>query len=354
MRNLFIIIAVVAAAGAWAEITNDPGWAVGGTVTVTNGFVLHAFTNTGATNFIVTRSTPLAEVEILVVGGGGGGGGYYHAGGGGAGGVVYGTIKDLAGSNYIFVGTGGQGEGSGNGSSGADSKFGTWTAYGGGGGGVWRNGRPELPLAGGSGGGSAAMNWGGYATTGAPSIQVSGSGYTGYGNAGGAGYSEKVLENDPDEYVHAGGGGGGAGGVGLDGRHWITNGTDYWVAGGDGGPGIACDITGSNVYYAGGGAGSMLRATSLPGGAYDGKGGVGGGGDAGTTGAGEAGEANTGGGGGAALALASGGYLGGDGGSGVVMIRYFPAKLNRFSVAGKSLSTIRGEDLTKVRAPVIE
>lgn len=328
-REIFGVVLGLAAGIAMGQEKN-PIWAVGGTVLVTNGYVLHTFTNQGGTNLIVTRSKPIPELEVLVVGGGGAGGGtWYHGGGGGGGGVVHGIIKNVTGSNYIFVGKGGLGHGE-RGNKGEDSKFETWTAYGGGAGGVWENGTYKPPLAGGSGGGSASYNAQGQAATGAPSTQVSGSNYTGHGHAGGNGWS--IMTNSRC----AAGGGGGAGAPGGNGSS---------IGGGAGGDGVLSIITGTNVFYGGGGGGS--ETTNI---FHGGSGGLGGGGDAAEWDeGGAAGAANTGGGGGAAKP-AIGGY-GGAGGSGIVIVRYFPGKITQFSVVGKSMSAIRGNDIRSVRAP---
>ena len=100
-RLSFILLACAGLAGlaGWGQETN-PNWAVGGTVLLTNGYVLHTFTNAGVTsNFVVTRSIPIPEIEVLVVGGGGHGAGLEsHHGGGGAGGVVHGKMEEVTGS----------------------------------------------------------------------------------------------------------------------------------------------------------------------------------------------------------------------------------------------------------------
>jgi hypothetical protein len=84
---------------------------------------------------------------------------------------------------------------------------------------------------------------------------------------------------------------------------------------GDGGNGLAVSITGTSVFYAGGGGGCAQFAKTV------GIGGLGGGGDGSSTGGvpGQSGTANTGGGGGGHR---YDGNLGGAGGSGVVILRY--------------------------------
>ena len=173
-------------------------------------------------------------VDYLVIGGGGGGG-LRHGGGGGAGGYIYATGQTLNSSTTytITVGTGGAG-GSGAtpvaGTDGNDSSisatgFTTVTAIGGGGGGTSAAGGD-----GGSGGG------GGYSGV------TAGSGTSGQGNDGGTGHS-----NAP---YHAGGGGG-AGGAGAN----------AGSIGGAGGDGLQNSITGTALYYAGGGGGGTYNTS---------------------------------------------------------------------------------------------
>jgi hypothetical protein len=90
-------------------------------------------------------------------------------------------------------------------------------------------------------------------------------------------------------------------------------------ASGGGGPGLPFDITGTVVWYAGGGSGGS-HSPNLPAGASLGGGGRGGlGNESSPTGDGGAGTAGTGGGGGGSGASGS---VGGAGGSGIVVIRY--------------------------------
>jgi hypothetical protein len=232
-----------------------------------------------------TPPAGVTEVAVLVVAGGGGGGAgnasYGHeAGGGGAGGLLYDaahSVTPLA-SYTVTVGGGGQGKPAADtttpGSSGGNSVFDTMTAIGGGGGGSGGgNG-----VVGGSGGG------GGKGGAGA-------AGTAGQGSAGG----------NPDGFNNAGGGGG-AGEVGN---------ADAQSYGGDG---LSYSITGTPTYYAGGGAGVPYSAGTAQGG--DGGGASHGGAwtpqqDA---------TPNTGGGGAGGH---SPGSVGGNGGSGIVIIRYY-------------------------------
>ena len=228
---------------------------------------------------------------LLVAGGGGGGGGL--AGGGGAGGVVYKTSYLINSGTYIIsVGNGGSGGSlySDRGINGYNSTFDNLlTAIGGGGGGS-DNGI-LIGLNGGSGGGGGEQG-GPTGLAGNATQPSSSSG--GYGNNGG-------VASGVSPY--ATGGGGGAGGIGGNG---IGGGS-----GGSGGIGISINITGSSIYYAGGGAGGNLNDNvSL--------GGLGGGGNSYKNG-----TNNSGGGGGSGCGSGSSLPIkGGNGGSGIVLIRY--------------------------------
>ena len=226
-----------------------------------------------------------SNVEYLVVsaGGGGGGGSYTGGGGGGGGGgQVLTGITTLAGSSSttVTVGAGGAGGFSGN----------YWAGWGGGAGaGGSTSSLGSVVIA--SGG---AGSWMGLADNISGSAWTNGTGGT--GGASGSGYAGGTKSTDTGG--GAGGGGGGAGGAGAS-----AFGTG---AGGVGGIGVSSRITGSLVTYGAGGTG-----------------GTGGGADH----AGSSGAANTGQGG-----MGGSGYynahaypypdVGGDGGSGVVYVRY--------------------------------
>jgi hypothetical protein len=183
------------------------------------------------------------------------------------------------------VGNGGIGNRLTVGNNGNNSVFSTLTAIGGGGSGFGsQNG-----VTGGSGGGSGSHN--------VPTTP--GSGIAGQGNAGGSNSTTNPF---------AAGGGGGAGAVGQNGN---ASGKS-----GDGGIGSSNDITGTVIYYAGGGGGNGGSGRT------PGSGGLGGGGNGSAgSGIGFSGIANTGGGGGGADAV-NPGSEGGSGGSGIVMISY--------------------------------
>jgi len=281
--------------------------ATGGTVTTSGDYKIHTFTGDGC--FVVTQlgNSPVVptggptNVDYLVVAGGGGGA--VNGGGGGAGG--YRTTFPSPGSNAgsfpitattypITVGAGGSGKltpGQGPASSGTPSIFSTITSAGGGGGAGCASQAfpPGSSKNGGSGGGIA---------TSSPTA--------------GAGNTPPVS---PPQGNPGGGGNNGGAPWGSGGGATATGGS---YPGGAGGAGAPNTITGSPVTYAGGGGGGTnISGTPVAGGA-------GGGGAGGTTSnmSGTPGTVNTGGGGGASGGCGSGTQQGGNGGKGIVIIRY--------------------------------
>jgi hypothetical protein len=268
-----------------------------------NNWTPNNFSVAGGPNTVTTpASNAPPTIDYLVVAGGGGG----SNGGGGAGGLRS-TVTATGGggsletalsvapatSYTVTIGAGGAGQNyaTTNGSNGGDSVFSSITAIGGGGG-AWYN---DSGNSGGSGGG------GGRDST----ARIGGTGTANQGFGGGSG------NNGP---YGPPGGGGGAGAVGPNGGAATPPATK----GPDGGAGVAVAITGSSVYYGGGGAGgSNLDPPDGPTGTP--LGGVGGGGNGNTTGntAGTNATANTGGGGGGGE-----GSTNGNGGSGIVILRY--------------------------------
>ena len=278
----------------------------GGTETSTGGYTYHTFTSSGT---FTTNGT--LTVNILVVGGGGGAG--YWGGCGGGGGSVY-QRTDYAmevGASTVTIGAGGASKtGSGGGAAGAGvngvtSKLGTLHfGFGGGQGGAAGSGSLN---SGGNGGGQDDGIGGDSVGLGitdvSASATVSGETLT----ADHKTYSFSTTPTLGDASSHNGSGGGGAGGL---------NGT--WSApstmtspghGGNGGIGknitwatasgtsATNTLSGTRGYYGGGGHGLASNTLdSVPGGAD------------------ESGIANTGGG-------AAGDKLG-NGGSGIVIIRY--------------------------------
>ena len=263
-----------------------------------------SFTTVGTCEWTVPGS--VTEVTYLIVGGGGGG----ASGGGGGGGVItnHGISTLTVTPNAVMsvvVGAGGVNGGGGSGNSipatsGGNSTFGTLTAVGGGYGGT--NGR--VPADGGSGGGGGWDN---------PGQRIS-LGTAGQGNSGG--------RTDRGGYG-AGGGGGGAIAVGGNARNQHL--------GGNGGAGASSTITGASVSYGGGGGGGVNANCGCDHPNSGGTGGAGGGGNGSSLGYGggayfngTAGAANTGGGGGGTDPEST---LAGNGGSGIVIVRYLASSV---------------------------
>ena len=309
----------------FADAGSDFISATGGTITTSGNCKIHTFTGPGT--FTVNSISPCAannQVSHLVVAGGGGGG-YCAGGGGGAGGfrenkspVTPYTASPLDGQPSapnrvtvtatafpITVGGGGTGQsGPGSQSPGNNSIFSTITSHGGGAGG--NRPSPQCGASGGSGGGNAAD---------ASQAPAGGAGNTppvspAQGFPGGA----KLPANPP--FNDGGMGGGGATAAGENMQSPFTPSTNAP----DGGAGATTSITASPVAYSGGGGGGAYVNCGP---ATGGSGGTGGGGNGATPSAsGEAGTTNRGGGGGGGGNGSGPLSPGGNGGSGVVIIRY--------------------------------
>lgn len=257
-------------------------------------------------------ATPVASfnLEYLVVAGGGGGNtnpSNNAAGGGGAGGYrtnIGSPTTTQPGTYNIEVGAGGAGSTTGAGAlsagKGGTSRWDTIYATGGGMGAY----EGIAGAAGGSGGGCAnnsggAGNEGGYS----PVEGYAGGSSSGDGGSGGGGASAAAA-SATSQYTNGSGGAG-------------SNSCSSWAT-----------ITSSGVsgYYAGGGGGASYNASN-----NTGTGGAGGGGDAKSrAGNGVSGTTNTGGGGGASGGT-GGPQVGGNGGSGIVIIKYPSSKSPTFS-----------------------
>ena len=286
---------------------------------------LAEFAANDGTNALVD-SPDTIPIQWLVVAGGGGGGSEYAAGGG-AGGLrtSYGSISPItisggsmestfqafqATSYAITVGGGGSGTrdlwpaSNGPGANGANSIFATITSTGGGGGGT------NTGLNGGSGGGAGCSGGTGNIGTAVTSPVVQG--FNG-GNRGS--YSPKFPA----------GGGGGAKEVGYSASNQSTSG-----AGGDG---LEINILGGtgNFYAGGGGGGGQSGVSAGSGGSS-----IGGSGTGTTIGGTAIVHTGSGGGGGGSI---SPGRAGGDGSSGIIILRYPTAKVNSYSTTG-TLSTV--------------
>lgn len=289
------------------------------------------------------------DIELLLVGGGGGGG--WKGGGGGGGEVVHhpGGIPVSGPNTYVVVaGVGGHGalppqreNGiAAAGEPGAKSTFGpptataTWSAGAGGGGGTDGSYLSGLPgLEGGSGGGVAGGGYGDPANAGTvPSNPTPNPGATGYANNGGA-RTEPGPSNGSDYYGGGGGGAASAGGasgdpstkgIGGAGKEfptfamWGTSPTNAIPSAGNSGRG----------FFGGGGSGGADTGTGRAAG-------VGGGGQGATPTVGQDNPSpwftnndrgynglNATGGGGGGGSNDTNVATGGDGGAGIVCVRY--------------------------------
>jgi len=285
--------------------------------------------------------------DILIVGGGGAGGGNGQGGGGGGGAVIYYENIDLNGNYTIKVGKGANATNSQNiGDNGYDSllyrtndNLQKFVAKGGGGGGSW-NSSGYNARDGGSGGGGAG---GSASVNGASGLLISGNivndvsisiSSNSYNNTGFTGNRGVDSLNDTGCFGNIGGyepsggdddWGAGGGGAGTIGEPTTQGSVDI---AGDGGSGKKFDITGNVSYYGGGGGGGMRPTTDFNTGSRAGYGGLGGGGNGGggafgtQDSSGFDGTNGTGGGGGGVGASTAANYKGGNGGSGIVIIRY--------------------------------
>ncbi len=231
---------------------------------------IETFSTTGATTW--TAPSSVTSIEYLVVGGGGGGGGAFDTGSGGGGGaglVLSGTIPVTPSATYnIYVGLGGAGGTADRtvpteipGSNGENSYFDSIVATGGSGGYASRT-APDGVGVGGTIANSGTLTAGGG------------------GNGGGSAGSTASA-----------GGGGGNGSVG---------GTTTTNTPGLGGSGITSTISGSSITYGAGGNGGQDNVNAN----------------------GSNGTANSGNGGVGASSVSFDNSTGGNGGSGIVIIKY--------------------------------
>jgi hypothetical protein len=211
----------------------------------------HAFKKPGNSTFTISDMGNLGDgtVEYLIVAGGGGGGSDV-GGGGGAGGLLQGKLAVEPGSYPVTVGNKGNGAVGYNnrpplGGQGGNSVLGNLTAIGGGGGssghyyapGSTYVGPEANTVVGGSGGGGSAAYFN------VAQGRAPGQGTPGQGTAGGFG---KYTNS-----YHAGGGGGAGGNPEVN----YVNGSRA----GNGGPGLISSILGYPYYFAGGGGGAIIN-----------------------------------------------------------------------------------------------
>ncbi len=291
----------------------------------TANYYYHIFSTTG----IFTCHQDLDYVSIALIGGGGGGGN--TTGGGGGGGAIVSTVNRplVAGSYTISIGAGGAAASTGAGISGTggSTKFGAnnFTYY--------------MVASGGGAGGSASFDGGAGANGGGgggnivvPEAWVpsggSGSSTTGiYQPSTGSQNTTKAGYNGGKGYTLAGGGGAGAGGAGGDAptNSQAGNGSQFPAGYGAAGSYVPWDPAGSPAgKVAAGGGGGRNGGARPPNWAT---GGFGGGGQGKSPNAtvydnGNGNYASGSGGGGGAQAGPLN-HKGGNGGSGLVMIRYY-------------------------------
>ena len=291
--------------------------AVGGTITTSGDYKLHIFTGPGTFNVTGLPAEPADKiVDYFVVAGGGGSG---SAGGGGAGGGGFRVSNSLgcisasplanpagiavtAQAYPITVGAGGAADAY----PGENSVFSSITSTGGGPGGSWNS--PPSPKPGGSGGGGSSFNTGTL--------------------AGGTGNTPPTTppqgrDGGPSSSTNAGGGGGGASAAGSPTTGSLASGGDGSYAVNDFfGPTYASyGQTGPAGRYFSGGGGGGIRYPCV--GPSSGSAGLGGGGYAVGCAVAVPGTVNTGGGsGGGSWSSPFGGRAGGNGGSGIVVIKY--------------------------------
>ena len=333
--------ATVTSGSCTATVDNPTGVAM---TVASNGDCILSFATaattptTSAESVTRTWTVPasVSTVQALVVAGGGGGGSSnnccYDAGAGGGGGVVVATSFAVTASQVLTVktGLGGRGTYCGNGFNGGNSQFGDLVAIGGG-----RGGGCGVSVgAGGSGGGAHCYVAGGSSNQAtAPGTPSNGTTITAYGRAGGVSTQCNT------------GGGGGGGGATEAGGAGVGNGSTGPTGGvgGKGGEGIANTMrTDSAIVYGsgGGGQGRWLNAV----------GGTNGGSGSGTNasgGAGIDGVDETGSGGGAGWRGGVAGNAAGDGGSGIVVIRYsIPAPPTSLAIPVITGTARTGETLT--------
>ena len=316
---------------------------------------------------LIDLGSDYSNVEYMIVAGGGGGGVgtptnsipapsipvVGHAtggGGGGAGGMIVNNFPASSNTYVIQVGAGGAGGAviidapaparthlqATNGTESNISLNGTIinSVRGGGRGGDW----PSIPFTprvyggdGGSGGGGSGRS----PVNPGPAFGGTAFPVFNQGNPGGVGVSDGVSA--PLTGAGGGGGAGGAGGAGS-------------LTGSLGGLGRLSNITGSSIFYAGGGAGSRVIFPGTPG--LDTKapgpagGGPGGGGGAGNPWSPEdSGNTNTGGGGCGRSFLSVMNGPAGSGGSGLVVLRYLKPPVDLVFSTRSNLSKISDVEL---------
>jgi hypothetical protein len=289
--TVYICTDITVGANVWTNIGDGSGSIVpsgisgSGTVTTVGQYIYHTFTSSGT---LEVSGSML--VDMLVVGGGGAGAGAMNSnsGGGGAGGYLSGSLTLASGTYNIDIGAGGTGAVSPSGTSGGNTTVSIINAIaiGGGHGGGGPRYSQVVGADGGSGGGGSGFN---QDETGGSGTQGDSGGLTGYGNDGGS-----IPSNVSDGGGGAGGAGSinGANGHGGVGRQWVDN--NYYAGGGGGGGND--DMTGGSGVGGRGGYDNLFDLNAV---------------------------ASTGSGGGGSWASGTtNSFSGGDGSTGIVIVRY--------------------------------
>lgn len=268
------------------SVGNVPEIASGGESFSEDGYRYHVFKSSGT----FTVSTNPLQVEVFMIAGGGCGG-QTRGAGGGAGEAHWFSELIQPGSYTITIGAGGAGVAASSdrlaGNNGNNTSAFGYTVLGGGGGGGFAQSQGKD---GGCGGGTGvnSNNLGGQATG------------SFLGSNGGAGlFSE---------------GSGGGGGVLFAGQDAYTDPTPDFVFGGNGGDGINFPLNLKNFYGGGGGGGAEPSGNTS---ATFGDGGIGGGVDANSGGIDAPANSGAGSGGDSSVDRPTG-----NGGSGIVIVRY--------------------------------
>ena len=341
MFNLFNkkeapLLGLQGSGGGLGFLTGGGGGGVrasGGTILDYGGYRSHKFTSLTPNTFDVQTGGP---VDILIVGGGGGGGGD-NAGGGGAGAArVIPNVEVAAGVNYaIQIGQGGRGSIN---SDGDGTPIANNQAYSGGASRFQNGGIDYVANGGGLGASAGAIN--AYPSpnlTGGSESQTNSPGGNGSGGGergdqppfGGAGSGGTYGYNGGTGASGAGGGGGGAGAVGQNGD---VRGTQL---GGNGGAGIQNNYeTGTNQWYGAGGGGGNNNGVWDAQSPTNGIGGVTQGGPSTPS---TNGATNTGSGGGGGTHPQS--SVGGNGGPGVIIVRYLYSAPTSVDATGGTKTT---------------
>jgi hypothetical protein len=348
-KNLAIVFSLIASVLSFVPTPANAVVTCAPEVIEDNTYTILKFTNTGTCTWEAPTGT--TSMQGLIVGGGGGGGGDMGGGGGGGGYLEFQTLSVTSQVLTISVGAGGAGaiktEDPFAGNSGGNSSIsgtGISLISLGGAGGASRTFADNAPArsGGGSGGGGSGGEFSGATNTNSLGNQSSQTQSPLLSTIGGNQFGNDGSPKVPRGWSPGGGGGAGAAGT---------------RAPGHGGAGRTNSILGTSFYWAGGGGGSGNETAGGDGGA--GGGGAGGAFDYGSLATGGSGlnsgspspnganggdgGANTGGGGGGGSwkgFTEPKGNAGGNGGSGIVVLKYLQVS-NKVTISQAAVGTQR-------------